>query len=88
MFKFSLGIKVKDRITGFKGVLVSRCDHITGCNTYGVLAEAKDDASKDARWFDELRLDVISRSPIVLDIDRASQKTGSMGIPQPSRTHG
>lgn len=30
------GKKVKDKITGFEGIVVAKCIYLTGCNQYGV----------------------------------------------------
>jgi hypothetical protein len=36
MFKFKPGETVRDLVTGFEGIIVSRTDYISGCNRYGV----------------------------------------------------
>ena len=35
-FTFRLGSKVKDKVTGFVGIVVSRIQHISGCDSYWV----------------------------------------------------
>jgi hypothetical protein len=35
-FLFELGIEVEDSVTGYKGHITARVQHITGCNTYHV----------------------------------------------------
>jgi heat shock protein HspQ len=57
-FKFSLGSIVKDRITGFKGVIICRSQWLTNCNTYGVKPQEldKDNKPHDAQYFDEPNL--------------------------------
>ena len=35
-FKFNLGDRVRDEITGFEGVVVVRSQWLNNCNTYGV----------------------------------------------------
>ena len=53
-FIFELGVKAKDKLTGFEGIIISRADHITGCNTYGLKGKLdKDGIPQDAEWFDE-----------------------------------
>ena len=53
-FIYDLGVKAKDKITGFEGILVGRADHITGCNTYGIKGGLdKEGNPQDAVWFDE-----------------------------------
>ncbi len=62
-FKFGQGDMVKDSISGFKGIVASRCDHFYGCNTYGVKQKKlKDDGTvQDAQWFDEPQLEMVKR---------------------------
>jgi hypothetical protein len=58
MFKFSLHAIVKDKVTGFTGVILGRTDYATGCLQYGVLSQklAKDGKPSEWVWFDETRL--------------------------------
>ena len=58
MFKFENGEVVKDVITGFKGVVMSRINYLTGCNQYGLSMMALTSDGKRADWeyFDENRL--------------------------------
>lgn len=74
MFKFEKGVKVKDIITGFNGVITGRCDHITGCNTYGINPQKLDSNGKpiEAQWFDENRLKVIGKG-ITLEEDEDNE---------------
>ena len=53
-FKFSLGSVAKDRITGFKGIIVCRTQWITNCNTYGVKSQ---DLDKDGKPSDAVHID-------------------------------
>ena len=41
-FKFKKGEVLKDKITGFSGVVMARCDYITGCIHYGLLSRDLD----------------------------------------------
>jgi hypothetical protein len=60
LFKFHMGCYVQDAITGIKGPIVSRCDHISGCNTYGISRGLdKDGKVYDLFWVDEPRLELI-----------------------------
>lgn len=55
-----LGNKVKDVITGFKGVVIGRTEWLHGCTTCGVVPqELKDGTTIDSKWFDEGRLEVV-----------------------------
>lgn len=55
MFKFKLGEKVKDTITGYEGIVMARTEYWTGCNRYGVLSPklTKDNKPAAWEWFDE-----------------------------------
>ena len=57
MFKFELGMELKERVTGFAGVVMVRTEYTTGCITYGLLSKKlKDGKVQDWAWFDESRL--------------------------------
>jgi hypothetical protein len=52
-----LGRKGKDKITGFAGTIVGRCEYLTGCNQVLLVPPVgKDGAYKDGQWFDEQRV--------------------------------
>jgi len=58
-FKFELGQKVEDKITGFSGIIMGRAQYLTQCNCYGILNQKlKDDTEKPKEWYwtDESRL--------------------------------
>lgn len=81
-FKFNRGDRVKDRVTGFVGVVVSRADHISGCDTYGLQPEQlKDGAPQKCEWFDEPRLEFV-QAGVVPMIDTREVRTGADSIPQ------
>ena len=68
VFKLDLGLKVKSTISGFKGIITSRSEHINGCNRYWVSPSVdKDGKLPDGYWFDEGELEVIK--------DKKSKKT-------------
>lgn len=64
-----LGYKVKDRITGFTGVVTGQVKYISGCNQALVVpAVDKDGKLVEGQWFDEQRLDVdVQAAQIILD---------------------
>jgi len=63
-----LGMKYKDKITGFTGIATGHCEYISGCNQT-LLAPAVSEAGdfKEGRWFDDQRLDTVGNSVILLD---------------------
>ena len=71
-----LGDKVKDSITGFEGIAVSRTEYLFGCVRIGVEAKKrKDDGEAIEAWFDEQRLTKKSKA-----------KTGGPFDPPPARS--
>ena len=54
-FQFNLGDEVKDRITGFSGIIISRTQWLTNCNTYGLKSQQldKDGKPQEMQCFDE-----------------------------------
>jgi hypothetical protein len=57
-FKFKRGEYLSDLVTGFCGVVTSRCDHITSCNSYFLKPSVdKDGKDQDGHWFDEHSLE-------------------------------
>lgn len=76
-----LGITARDKITGFKGVVIGYVEYLTGCNQ-ALLQPAGSDATKrpDAEWFDVQRLTRVGTSKVTLDngktpgCDRAAPK--------------
>ena len=56
VFQLDLGVKVRDKITDFEGVITGRAEYITGCRQYCVSPKAKDNEFTGAQWLDEDRL--------------------------------
>jgi hypothetical protein len=53
-----LGTKVKDNLTGFAGIAVSRTEYLYGCVRVGVESpELKEGKPQDIQFFDEQRLE-------------------------------
>lgn len=61
-----LGKTVEDRITGFKGIVTGYVSYLSGCNQCLVTPRIKEDGTKrEAEWFDEQRLEVVSGIPAI-----------------------
>ena len=57
-----LGLEVKDKITGFTGIVTARINYLTGCDRYAVTPPVdKDGKVRDGEWFDEGRLMILSQ---------------------------
>lgn len=52
----NLGDTVKDTVTGFSGIVTSRCEYTTGVPRCLVEATELSDGKPVERWFDEPRL--------------------------------
>jgi hypothetical protein len=69
MTQITLGATVKDRITGFSGVVTGIVHYLTGCHQALVAPPlGPDGAFRDSAWFDLQRLAVDALvQPVVLD---------------------
>jgi len=65
-----LGRTVRDKITGFEGVVTGQATYLSGCNRSLVVPKAKDSGEYVAgEWMDDQLLEVVdpNADPIVLD---------------------
>ncbi|MFL5327383.1 MAG: hypothetical protein ACJ8C4_00580 [Gemmataceae bacterium] len=63
-----LGIRVKDKITGFVGVVTGFVQYISGCNQVLVAPPVDKDGKRiDSEWFDVQRLERVDDSKVTLD---------------------
>ena len=93
-----LGSKVRDRITGFEGIAVSRCVYLNGCVPIGVesttIGEKDGEPKRRDIWFDEQRIEVLEegafvpygKSPVetILAREHAEARPATAGGPQAS----
>jgi len=61
MFKFELGVKVTENITGFSGTIISRSDCMTGCVRYCVIPKQSENSTEYPKltWLDEGQLTLV-----------------------------
>ena len=60
-----LGIKVRDKVTGFIGVASSISFDISGCiQAFVVPSKSKDGKLGDGHWFDTKRLKILDANPV------------------------
>jgi hypothetical protein len=63
-----LGATVRDKVTGFTGVVTGFVQYLSGCNQVLVVPPIKEDGSlPDPQWFDVQRVDAQATPLIVLD---------------------
>lgn len=77
-FKLKLGVESTSNITGFKGIITARCQHLNGCDRYFINPKMtkKDTAYPDGYWLDEGEI-IISKSKKVIK----SQNQDKGGFP-------
>ena len=67
----TIGDKVKDRVTGFTGIVNAHARHLAGCDRLWVLpAVGADGKLPDGHWFDIDMLEIVEANaiePIVYD---------------------
>lgn len=90
--EFKMGHPVKDRLTGFKGLVTGFCTYITGCDQYLVQPTGKEDGTvADAKWLDVARLEVdpdgsiveLFDKPKAVDMSMSDRRTMGAGEPAP-----
>lgn len=81
-FQF-LGFKVRDKITGFEGVGTALSFDLYGCVQTVITPTAVNGEMKDARWFDNNRLEIISNERVMrlpnfaLELEERDEKGGA-----------
>lgn len=83
MIKLQLGDKVKDKVTGFTGIITGYARYLTGCDQYYILPVSKKNPNKylSGRWFDDGRVEIIEAG-VVKPKDVIVDKNGC-DSPQP-----
>lgn len=61
-----LGNTVKDRVTGFSGVVTGVVHYLTGCSQALVQPPVKDGELKESHWFDVQRLETDVATPAIV----------------------
>ena len=85
-----LGDTVKDPITGFKGIAMSRTAYLHSCASVGVKPQKMHNGKPiDMHWIDEPRLNVVKKGTFAIEDARrtaAGKKVGGPRDNPPSRT--
>jgi hypothetical protein len=83
MSKINLGDRVKDKVSGFTGIVIAESKYLTGCKRFGVRSEKlKDGQITEPQWFDEIELDAVKAG--VVKIGNVAGPTAGHGGPQPT----
>ena len=78
-FKFNVGERVKDLVTGYEGLISCRTEFLTGCNRYGVQSEvlSKDrERPQDPCYFDENQLQSLGTAKVLQEEKVKKEKGG------------
>ena len=83
-FKFKLGIKLKDRISGVEGVSVARTQYLSGCNHYSLQRPGVDKDGKLWDWlnFNEDMLKLVVDKPVA---EMSNPRNGGPAFQDPPR---
>ncbi len=77
--KYKLGIEAKDKVTGFKGIIMGYAQYLTGCDQYVIQPlcdEKKLGDYPDSSWFDEGRIETLKKKRTVTAKKVAGKKKG------------
>lgn len=77
-----LGVKARDKITGFEGIITGRAQYITGCDQYVLVPPVKDGKVGDSQWFDEGRIEITG--PGISAAEVTAEKNGGPNRDAPS----
>ncbi len=62
MEKITLGHKVKDKVTGYTGIAISKCIYLNGCVQYCVQSKHEKGVKlEDGAWIDEGQLEIVDK---------------------------
>ncbi len=79
-----LGIKARDVVTKFQGIITGKVTYMTGCDQYVLTPEVNDKGeAQDSRWFDVTRLEVVDEKPIKLPVDPSETRENGPGPTPP-----
>jgi len=75
--KIELGKKVRDKITGFEGIVTARTEYLHGCNRYYVEPKVgKDGSHREGQTFDEGSLEIVDEGIKAKEVE-TEKKGGS-----------
>lgn len=76
IFRFNNGDEVKDKISGFVGVVIARTDWFNGCVRYTIQSQQLKDNSApgEAHTFDDEQLDLVKAARVVPEVVARAQR--------------
>jgi hypothetical protein len=68
MPRFELGVKLRDKVSGFEGIAIARVEHLNGCTQYGISGKVGDDGKMpESYYIDHTQLEQIDTGIKVKD---------------------
>jgi hypothetical protein len=80
--RLELGVKVRDVVTGYEGIITGAAQYISGCEQYLVVPKIKNGVASAGAWYDWQRLVVVNSKPVLLASLLAPSKKPLGGGPQ------
>ena len=79
----ALGDRVRDKISGFEGIITSHAQHLTGCDRFWVAPKVgADNKPTDGIWVDVDMLEIVE--PNVIDrVNYTRTAPGGIDLPKP-----
>ena len=64
-----LGLKGRDKITGFEGIITGHCEYVSGCDQLLIVPckLTKEGKRPESEWFDDQRVEIIGAKRIIFD---------------------
>lgn len=84
--KIQLGNKVRDKVSGFRGIAIGRAVYLNGC-THIMIQPTLDKDGKyvDAHWFDDVQLQILDGGLEIEETKEEKPPGGpALGPPPPS----
>lgn len=78
--EITVGQRVRDKISGFEGIAVSRTEFLYGCHRVAVHPEDADDT--DQKWFDEPQLEIVDDG-MVDEVEETKSEMSTTGGDRP-----
>ncbi len=66
IFKYNLGDRAKDKISGLTGIICARAQYLTGCVHYGICPEkiSEKQSTYDWTYLDASRLEILEEKAV------------------------
>lgn len=62
----ALGVKARDVVTGFTGIVTGKATYLTGCDQFCLTTQVDDKHESKGNWFDENRIEILDGAPVEL----------------------